>query len=145
MTAAISAYLQEVRARLEAATPGPWYNYGACGWLGIVIGTTPEMVRLKTGQYPTDGDPDFSTNVVGVNYEHFEGKDTDCDLIASAPTDLKLLVECLELSMQVIAFYQLRSNMQPFVDVNNTLDAKITRPAVNALAEIEKLIDERVK
>ncbi len=101
----LTEFLTGIRGRLAAATPGPWYYYGLCSWLGNVIGTTPEETVIgPPATYPSLGDPDFSTSVIGVNYERFHGKEDDCKFIASAPTDLALAVDVIGVLVEALKF-----------------------------------------
>lgn len=75
----------EIRAALEAATPGPWETYPAYGHLGV-------------GQFvdePGNG-PMLFIETGGVTYAH---NDADAHLIANAPAWLAELLaenECLK-------------------------------------------------
>lgn len=125
MTAAISAYLQEVRARLEAATPGKW-----------LCATKPETSHRVYYIYPDDGSNWIPALETATLYEPGNPcAKGDAKLIASAPTELKLLVECLEVSMKALENVR-RSN--PF-------GAWPAVHAADALYDVEKLIAERVK
>ena len=68
--------LQEIRARLDAATPGPW-NFG--------------RIAGDWGSVHTHG----RTNVV-INSEDDGGYAADQDLIAHAPADIAWLLDEVE-------------------------------------------------
>ena len=67
--------IEAIRARLEAATPGPWSIYGR----------KTDRGRLNIGQKALGGD-----HVAAVHSEYVEA---DAALIAAAPTDLRLLLD----------------------------------------------------
>lgn len=94
--------LDEIEARLVAATPGPWENEGAgevaqhwsrpSPW-GPVVST-----EVSCGSYCLGGS---SKGVVN---------DADADLIAHAPTDLAALVAVVRVAQK---FHQPRTHLDP--------------------------------
>lgn len=82
----LDQYLASVRARLDAATPGPWFIEGS-------------EVRGDYDSYATDnGLADCTVRVCEVYRisETLDGAKDDRELIASAPTDLAKLLEMVE-------------------------------------------------
>jgi hypothetical protein len=86
----MSDRLAEIRARLESATPGPWYVDGPhpmCGEIWVCT-KTPPLAQ-------PDGTPWHelaSPEVVATGLDDAPG---DADLIAHAPADLGYLLDAL--------------------------------------------------
>lgn len=135
--------LKEIESRLEAATSGPWYSYETkvrrTAWDGVAIGVTPSKPVMNDGsRYPS---PDFSKNVIGVDGECFAAKLEDCDLIAQAPSDLKLLLEVVRLQAEAINWY---ADHDPEM-TSEYYRAGLWRRARETQAAIAKLLSEEGK
>ncbi len=74
-------WLAQIKARLEAATPGPWYSYG------------DELVARR------DTNRDFSAF---GNYREISVYGEDLEFIANAPTDIATLLKAIEVKDRFI-------------------------------------------
>lgn len=74
--------LDPIKARLNAATPGPWKQRD--GWKQTIMTTN------KTFRYPPDYPSDYPSEHL-IPYQ-----DSDGDFIAHAPTDIAALIEEVE-------------------------------------------------
>ena len=86
----LQPYLEEIKTRLESATPGPWKKTD---------------YNLVTGPYSLK----ITTNSVKWYGE------TNPELIANAPTDLKILVEMVELLTTGIS--EIEASKHRFIEV----------------------------
>lgn len=80
----IAIYIAEVRERLSKATPGPWGPYKANIPFNAIV-TKPAASLSKHDSERTD-------------FWRYE----DAELLASAPTDLNLLADCLEICVKAL-------------------------------------------
>jgi hypothetical protein len=89
----LSEHLQEIRERLNAATPGPWGLYNNGFDAGVVSG----LKKAKNGKY--------TSNNCGLDYDelicggephegHFDGP--NAIFVANAPTDIDRLMRVIE-------------------------------------------------
>jgi hypothetical protein len=82
--------LDEIQARLDAATPGPWGHWPEAGTIEIIGTDEPgsseprsPFVLIASEVRPAKG----------WGEEIYAGPEPDADLIAHAPTDLATLIE----------------------------------------------------
>jgi hypothetical protein len=78
----------QIRARLDKATPGPWELHDSCSWRRI--GTPERDGNVLCPTIASDGHPDLN------------GGYDNLLLIASAPEDLKYLLDRLEMAEELL-------------------------------------------
>lgn len=78
----INSALAQIKARLTAATPGPWDFEPFDGSFGVYA-----LEQRDNGDYPA---------VVGYASEGESGTEADAEFIAAAPTDVARLVAAVE-------------------------------------------------
>lgn len=81
--------LESVRKRLAAATPGPWQSN-----ISYHVDGDDEVVK-----HITAGTDDNTVAVMGCD---FTSSDADADLIAHAPTDLRLALAVVEAARDLV-------------------------------------------
>lgn len=103
----LNKFLVECRERLDAATPGPW-------WLGYWVGQCKIHHKDEDGKYTPfhPGQPECKYEYSRVtdserfkdtvsspeeNVQLIDHAGRNAELIANAPSDLKLLIEVVEL------------------------------------------------
>lgn len=88
--------LKYIKARLEAATPGPWKLH-----------FDDEENQWVKCDYPSKRDPIWKDHICQVNNFPLVGQNKkNGTFIAHAPTDIAALVEALEKCKEIIFFYR---------------------------------------
>lgn len=116
--------LKPIRERLEKATPGPWFtdwNYGH-GWDHSAI--SKKDYRNNEEEYKRDDESGalLENNVVGVSCDHGAYKGEDLKFIAHCPTDMRRLLEAVEIMSEALVSIIAGSVAWPFDQAKETRD-----------------------
>lgn len=77
--------IEEIKKRLEATTPGPWY---------FVFSDCNQSCELRGGK---------GENLIEIKYKAIHIRDRDADFISHAPEDMQFLLDELEAANKIIA------------------------------------------
>lgn len=107
--------LKEIRARLDAATPGPW-----------LLDDSEQFVAAENKEGDTD--------LIGI--ANIFTSNSDSQFIASSPADISLLLSVVEI---LLKYTQKEAEYECYVMCSCQMDAE------SALAKAEQLVDRGEK
>jgi hypothetical protein len=104
---ALTSQLAAMKARLEAATPGPWFKGGWSGQCHMrhmhASNDGPCHYEYTKNSYPghvSSGDESDPNEHVITTEEYGQMSDDDAEFIAHAPTDIRRLIAMLEKAIE---------------------------------------------